>query len=216
MVKAKTTVLTVDRGGPRGFYVFWSTDGGVTWLTNLRRALRSEKQLGRYHKALAEEFPNASFERIQNPEGNIPKQFWQDGIVGTPKTVVDRVMMRRFASEKLQPKKSVAPSPLASSGPAFELKQGEVEGIEVRRGFNFRSLSVRIPGDRPTVKTLQEWQRFIKHLPAIQRIVEKFGEFVENSVEYRAKLEKVLKEVEKEYKEKMIREAEKRLKAEQN
>lgn len=210
MVATKTTVLTIDRGGAKGFYVFWSTDGGRTWLTDLRRALRSEKELVRYHKAIAEKYPDSKFERIENPDGNIPKAYWKDG-VGTPNTIVDRVMMRRFKSEQVHPKRPAAPSLIASAGPAFQWKQGDVEGVEVRRGFNFRSLSVRIEGDRPTVKTLQEWQRFIKNLTAIQKAVEKFEAFVDDAHHYRTKLEQAVKVVSKEFEDKILKEAEKRL-----
>lgn len=214
MVKDKTMVLTIARGGPRGFYVFWSTDSGGTWLTDQKRALRSEKELQRYHKYLAEKLPDAEFKRVDNPEGSIPKEYWK-GEVGKPMTVVDRVMMRRFTSDRLHPKRQAAPSPMASAGPAFEWKSGQLEGVEVRRGFNFRSLSLRIEGDRPTVKTLQEWQRFIKHLPLIQKAVEKFEAFVGDSQEYRAKLEKLVDQMEKANREKLVKEAEKRLRSQQ-
>lgn len=201
MLKAKTTVLSIDRGAPRGFYVFWTTDGGSTWLTSKKRALRSERELTRYHKVLAERWPDVKFERVQNPDGTIPKAYWKDGEVGTPLTVVEGVALRGMKSEP-EPKRPPATPQFADLGPVFEWKSGSMVGVEVRRNFNFRSLSVRIEGDRPTVKTLQEWQRFILHLDEVKEAVTRFSAFVEESKELKVKAAEVMKEVEQQFFEK--------------
>lgn len=215
MVLNKTTVLTIDRGAPRGFYVFWTTDGGVTWLTSKKRALRSERELTKYLKFLSEKWQDAKFERVQNVAGTIPDSYWKDGKAGSILTVVDGAAFRGMKSDPTEPKERPEPAAFADLGPPFQWKHGEVEGIEVRRNFNFRSLSIRIEGDRPTVKTLQEWQRFIKHLAPIQHAVEKFESFVSESKELKARAVAALEEVEAQFlqdnRQKILSEVEKRL-----
>lgn len=173
-------IVVVSMGGTRGFRVYWTKDGGNMWFLERTSSTRTKSQVEDAVTRLRKTLVNAEVSATESKRGVLPETMLQEGSsimrVGAferapyaskrVRKSVQRVAMRRT-------------TPVESVGRHYDV--GPVKAVEVRKGTNLLSLSIRLGDDRPTVKTVPEWKRFMEKYEDVKNAVTQWVTDVERN-----------------------------------
>jgi hypothetical protein len=177
-------IVVVSMGGTRGFRVYWTKDGNM-WFLEHTSTTRTKSQVETTVERLKKMLPDVEVSATENKRGMLPEELL------TSSTAIMRVggmeqlpKMSRKARRRIQraalPREPRVPS-LVVDTPGRHYDVGAVKAVEVRKGTNLLSLSIRLGDDRPTVKTAPEWKRFMEKYDDVKNAVTQWVQDVERN-----------------------------------
>jgi hypothetical protein len=176
----QTKIVVVSMGGTRGFRVYWTKDNGLMWFLERTSSTRTKAQVEEIVARLKKAMPDAEISASESKRGNLPENLMVEGMsimrVGgmEPMPKVGRKTRRRIQRVAIERTPGV-------EVPGRHYDVGTIKAVEVRKGTNLLSLSIRLGDDRPTVKTAPEWKRFMEKYDDVKSAVTQWVQDVERN-----------------------------------
>lgn len=175
-----TKIVVVSMGGTRGFRVYWTKDGGNMWFLERTSSTRTKAQVEEAVSRLRKALPEAEVVATESKRGMLPENMM------TANTSIMRVggierIPKMSKRELKRAVRQVSIQRTATETPGRHYDVGAIKAVEVRKGTNLLSLSIRLGDDRPTVKTAPEWKRFMEKYDDIKSAVTQWTTDVERN-----------------------------------